>query len=96
VNHYRLSQRAEQDLEDLWVYVAQRDEMAADRQVAQLLDRLPMLAQFPNMGQQRDELLEGLRSFPIKPYVVFYTVYPNRIEIARVLHQSQDPRGRFS
>lgn len=96
MNRYRLTEQAELDLEDLWVYVAQRDEIAADRQVAQLFDRFPMLAQFPNMGRQRDDLFPGLRSFPVKPYVVFYMVHPNYIEIVRVLHQSQDLEGRFS
>lgn len=67
MSSYRLSKEAEQDLEDLWVYLAERDEIAADRQVAKLLDRFPMLAQFPTMGISRDGLLEGLRSFPVKP-----------------------------
>lgn len=44
-----LSKEAEQDLEDLWVYLGERDDIAADRQVAKLLNRFPMLAQFPNM-----------------------------------------------
>jgi toxin ParE1/3/4 len=96
VNSYRLSQQAEKDLEDLWVYIAQRDEIAADRQVARLLDRFPMFAQFPNMGRTRDELLPGLRSFPVKPYIVFYIIHPERVEIVRVLHQSQDLEGQFS
>ena len=47
MNRYRLSQQAEQDLEDLWVYLAQQDEIAADRQVARLIDRFPMLARSP-------------------------------------------------
>lgn len=76
MNRYRLSQQAEQDLEDLWVYLAQQDEIAADRQVARILDRFPMLAQFPNMGRQRNELLTGLRSFPVKPYIIFYKILP--------------------
>jgi toxin ParE1/3/4 len=33
VNRYRLSQQAEKDLEDLWIYLAQQDEIGADRQV---------------------------------------------------------------
>jgi toxin ParE1/3/4 len=88
VNRYRLSQQAEKDLEDLWIYLAQQDEIGADLQMAQLLNRFPMLAQFPNMGRQRNELLTGLRSFPVKPY-------PERVEIVRVLHQSRDIEGQF-
>lgn len=61
---YRLTKEAEKDLEDLWVYLAERNDIAGDRQVAKLLDRFPMLAQFPTMGISRNRLLDGLRSFP--------------------------------
>ncbi|MBF1988162.1 type II toxin-antitoxin system RelE/ParE family toxin [Fischerella thermalis] len=90
MNCYRLSQQAGQDLEDIWIYLAQQDELAADKQIAQLLDCLPMLAQFPDMGRKRDDLLQRLRSFPVKPYIVFYTKITDGIEIVRVLHQSRD------
>ena len=59
MNSYRLSKEAEQDLEDLWVYLGERDDIAADRQVAKLLNRFPMLAQFPNMGISGDRILSG-------------------------------------
>lgn len=95
MNSYRLSKDAEQDLEDLWVYLGERDDIAADRQVAKLLDRFPMLAQFPNMGVTRDRLLEGLRSFPVKPYVVFYILIPGGIEIVRIIHQARDSENQF-
>lgn len=71
MNRFRLSRQAEQDLEDIWVYLAQQDELLADKQIAQILDRFPMLSQFPDMGRQRDDLLSSLRSFPIKPYIIF-------------------------
>lgn len=95
MNRYRLSQQAEKDLEDIWIYLGQQDEIGADRQVAQLLDRFPMLAQFPNMRRQRNELLTGLRSFPVKPYIIFYIILLERVEIVRVLHQSRDIEGQF-
>lgn len=95
MNRYRLSQQAEKDLEDIWVYLGQQDEIGADRQVAQLLNRFPMLAQFPNMGRQRNELLTGLRSFPVKPYIIFYIILLERVEIVRILHQSRDIEGQF-
>ncbi|PSB11578.1 type II toxin-antitoxin system RelE/ParE family toxin [filamentous cyanobacterium Phorm 46] len=95
MNRYRLSQQAEKDLEDIWIYLGQQDEIGADRQVARLLDCFPMLAQFPNMGRQRNELLTGLRSFPVKPYIIFYIILLERVEIVRVLHQSRDIEGQF-
>ncbi|MBD2364182.1 type II toxin-antitoxin system RelE/ParE family toxin [Anabaena minutissima FACHB-250] len=96
MNHYRLSQQAEQDLEDIWTYLAQQNQIAADKQIAQILNRFPMLAQFPDMGKKRDDLMKELKSFPVKPYVVFYTKITDGVEIFRVLHQSRDIEGEFS
>ncbi|MDZ7962056.1 MAG: type II toxin-antitoxin system RelE/ParE family toxin [Aulosira sp. DedQUE10] len=58
MNRYRLSRQAEQDLEDIWTYLAQQDQLAADKQIAHILNRFPMLAQFPDMGKKRDELMK--------------------------------------
>jgi toxin ParE1/3/4 len=54
-----------------------------------------MLAQFPDMGKKQDYLLQGLRSFPVKPYIVFYVKIVNGIEILRILHQSRDFESQF-
>lgn len=96
MNRFRISTQAEKDLEDIWVYLAQQDEILADRKIAQILDRFPMLAQFPNMGRRRDELQTGLRSFPIKPYIIFYTHIPEGLEIVRIFHQSRDIQSQLS
>lgn len=96
MNSYKLSHKAEQDLEDIWVYVAQQNQLAADKQIAQILNRFPMLAQFSDMGKTRDDLLQGLRSFPIRPYIVYYSKINDGIEIVRVLHQSRDIESLFS
>jgi toxin ParE1/3/4 len=95
VNRFRLSRQAEQDLEDIWIYLTQQDELLADKQIAQILDRFPMLSEFPNMGKQRDDLLTGLKSFPVKPYIIFYNKIVDGIEIVRVLHQSRDINSQF-
>lgn len=95
MNSFRISNQAEKDLEDIWVYLAQQDEILADRKIAKILDRFPMLAQFPNMGRKRDELHIGLRSFPIKPYIIFYSQIPEGLEIVRILHQSRDIENQF-
>jgi toxin ParE1/3/4 len=83
-------------LEDIWVYPTQHDEFLADKQVAQILDRFPMLSQFPDTGKQDDDLLNGLRSFPVKPYIIFYNKILDGIEFVRVLHQSRNIENQFS
>jgi toxin ParE1/3/4 len=93
---YRLARDAEKDLEDIWVYLGAHDDVAADLAVGKILDRLPMLAQFPSMGVARARLMVGLRSFPVRPYVVFYVLIPGGIEILRIIHQSRDVERLFS
>ena len=95
MNRFRLSRQAEQDLEEIWLYLGKQNELLADQQIAQILDKFPMLSQFPAMGRRRDDLLTGIRTFPIKPYIIFYAKIANGIEIVRVLHQSRDMETQF-
>jgi toxin ParE1/3/4 len=95
MNRYRLSHQAELDLEDIWAYLAQKDNLTADLMVAKILNKFPMLAQFPDMGYERDDLTETMRGFPVKPYIVFYRRTDIGIEIFRVLHHSRDIEHQF-
>jgi len=95
MNRFKISRQADRDLEDMWVYLAQNDSIAADLLLAKVLDKFPMLAQFPEMGRSRKELSEELHSFPIKPYIIFYKNMETHIEIVRILHQSRDIENQF-
>ncbi|MEO0986508.1 MAG: type II toxin-antitoxin system RelE/ParE family toxin [Cyanobacteria bacterium J06639_14] len=87
---FRLSLTAEQDLTDIWGYVADYDEAPADELIDQLVKRFLMLSNFQDAGRRREELAPGLRSFPVKQYIIFYRVIPEGIEVIRVLHGSRD------
>ncbi|GLS43842.1 type II toxin-antitoxin system RelE/ParE family toxin [Methylobacterium brachythecii] len=82
--------RARRDLIEIWRYVAEDNEIAAD----QLLDRidgvLTMLGGRPFAGRERSELADGLRSFPVGNYVLFYLPIENGIELVRVLSRYLD------
>jgi len=62
-----------------------------------------MLAETPGeIGTVRSEILEGVRSFPAPPYVLFFRYSNGEVQVARVLHERQDVRrhlgfltGRF-
>ena len=43
MNFYRLSKEAEQNLEDFWVHLGERNDLAADRQTARFFDQFPLL-----------------------------------------------------
>jgi toxin ParE1/3/4 len=49
----------------------------------------------PLLGKERDELLVGLRSIPMRPHVIFYLASKTGIEIVRVLHQRMDIESVF-
>ncbi|WP_202964161.1 type II toxin-antitoxin system RelE/ParE family toxin [Microcystis aeruginosa] len=51
-----VSRQAEQDWRDIWLYLGRQDELMADQKIAQILDRFPLLSQFPDLGRQRDDL----------------------------------------
>lgn len=65
-------------------------EPVADVVIDEIIQRFPKLAAFPDMGRKRDDVIEGLRSFPIKPYVLFYRRTQEGTEIFRILHGRRD------
>ena len=60
---YRLSSRAEQDLDEVWLYVAEdASPTTADRLIDDIVDRFDLLAEQPRMGRLRPEFGPGVRS----------------------------------
>lgn len=94
---YTLSPAARNDLIVAGSYAAKKS--GSERIGAQVIDRLATamekLAQFPMMGKPRDEVRPHLRSFPSKPFIIFYRRTRTGIHVMRILHQRQDLRNAF-
>ena len=45
------------------------------------------------IGSPRPELGEGIRSYPVPPYVVFFHLAEKRLLVIRVLHERRDLPG---
>ncbi|PSB40942.1 type II toxin-antitoxin system RelE/ParE family toxin [filamentous cyanobacterium Phorm 6] len=88
--------RAEQDLLDIWDYIADDSFDRADEFLDRVEIKLQTLARNPGLGRRRQELLPGLQSFPLGNYVVFYREIENGIEVIRILHGSRDIEDIFS
>jgi toxin ParE1/3/4 len=73
--------RAKSDLVEIWDYIADDSEARADAFVDMIDQKLQGLASSPGMGRARDEIAEGLRSFPVGRYVIFYRPIPEGVEI---------------
>jgi toxin ParE1/3/4 len=64
--------RAEADLIDIWLYVAEDQPINADRLLDRLNDVALLIADTPEMGVDRSVLSTDLKSFPVDNYIVFY------------------------
>ena len=93
---YRLSVLAEQDLEEIWSYVAEDASPAtADRLIDVIIDRFELLAERPRMGRLRPEFGAGVRSFTVENHVIYYR-HDEDVIIARVLHGRRDQAAAWS
>jgi toxin ParE1/3/4 len=76
--------RARLDLIEIWSYIADDNEAAADRMLDRFDRALRMLSDQPLAGRERPELAAGLRSFPVGNYVLYYRPLPNGVDLIRV------------
>ncbi len=80
------SARAEQDLIEIWNFIARDNEAAADRVFDLLVAKSELVARTPGIGRLRRELGDGVRSTLAGSWAVFYRVHSDRVEILRYLH----------
>jgi toxin ParE1/3/4 len=92
---YRLTRRARQDVLDIWRYIAQDNEPAADRFVDLLVHHFQLIGDNPYIGRRRDELRSGYRSFPGGEYLIFYRVSEPGVRIMHVVHGRRDLKAYF-
>ncbi len=86
---------AENDLDEIWWYIAQDSPGNADKFIDEIEATCRKLALFTSMGRNRDELHLGLQSFPVGKYLIFYMPIQGGIEIVRVLHGMMDIDALF-
>jgi toxin ParE1/3/4 len=84
------SSRARADLVDIWLYLAERSVLAADRVLDEIERVCGVIANYPEIGRARPEISRGLRSFVAMSWVVFYRIEDGTIRIVRVIHGARD------
>jgi toxin ParE1/3/4 len=67
----------------------------AEAYYAGLIRSFGLLADFPLMEQQVDELASGYRRFRFQSHLIFYTVQPDHVEIRAIVHGAQDIRPQL-
>jgi toxin ParE1/3/4 len=78
--------RAEEDLIEIWLYVAQDNPAAADQLLDRIDARLQQLSSMPLSGPSRDDLLPGVRHLVIGNFLAFYRVEETGVAVTRVMY----------
>lgn len=91
----RLSDEAEADLVETYVYIAEHDGIERAEAVdTRLRAAFEKLADFPNRGTPHDELTPGLRSVPFeRPATIYYRVTPMTVDIMHIAWAGRDAAG---
>lgn len=82
--------QARHDMDEIWVYVAEDNPVAADGLIDEFHQAIASLADHPKLGRSREELAQGLRGLPVGNYVIFYRPLSDCLQVYRVLHGARD------
>ena len=86
-----LTSRAEQDIGDIWDYIAGDSIAAADRVLESINQALHRLAKNPGIGHFREELADRRHRFwLVYSYLIVYRFDPRPLQVIRVLHAARD------
>ena len=87
-----ISRRAEEELRDIWRYIAVENPDAADRILLKINEKLQILREFPDIGVQRDDIRPGARILIEAVYLILYEhrTAENVVEIVAVVDGRRD------
>jgi plasmid stabilization system protein ParE len=93
---YRISRRADTDIERICDRIAEENPRAAERLDEPLHDAMQLLGRFPRIGHTRSDVEDKRYLFwAVGKYVVAYRVEHKEVVVVRVLHGARDFRQLF-
>jgi plasmid stabilization system protein ParE len=91
MKRFVLTARAQQDVSDIWDYIACDNIDAADRVLDALNKAMIKLAKNPGIGHWREELTDRRHRFLlVYSYLIVYRHETTPLQIIRVLHAARD------
>ena len=79
------------DLFDIYEYIANDNPPAARRMVEAINKTCEtIIVENPFIGRTRERLSPHIRSFTVRPYIIFYIPTDDTIDVIRVLHGARD------
>jgi plasmid stabilization system protein ParE len=94
---YELSLEARDDLQEIWVYIASDNPIAADKLEEEIYAACELLSKNPRVGHKRLDLTdEPVRFWPIRgQYLVIYLPDTEPLKIVRILHGARDTSSKL-
>jgi toxin ParE1/3/4 len=90
---YKLSQRAADNLAEIYASTELNfGRYQADAYIAGFDHIFELLAQFPHMGREANDLRAGFRRFRFQSHSIFYTEEADHVLIRAIIHQAQNLR----
>ena len=87
---FRYSEQSKSDLKQIARFIANDKPDAARKWVSKLREKCRLASQHPEIGDERPELGEGIRSTYLGSYVIFFRRSDGVVEIVRVIRGDVD------
>jgi len=93
---YVISKKAIADLEEIWLYTADKWSIdQADRYYHLIFDEINFICKNPKAGKPMDYIRRGYRAAKVKFHLVFYKIEKDTVQIVRMLHERMDIEYRL-
>ena len=92
---YRISEDAERDLDEIFLYWATRASLeTADRVVDRITERFWLLGEHPKAGKPAG-IAAGVKCFPAGKYLTYYRKTHHGTDILHIFHGARNQRSAF-
>ena len=96
--NYRISEKAVEDLENIWVYTFEKwSPDQADRYYNLIINEIEFIAKNFNTGKAMDHIRKGYRASIVKSHLIFYRMGQNNVvDVIRIFHQRMDVENKIN
>src|SRR5271157_5247608 len=93
MRRFRVSHDAQRDLEEVFLYWAERAGPGiADRVIDAIVERFWVLGQYPDSGRPCDDIAPGVKCFPAGKYLIYYRKIRRGVEIAHIFYATRSQK----
>lgn len=97
MNNYQFTNKAVEDLSDIWNYTRDRwSEKQADKYYNEIIEKCAGIADSPRLGRSYAGITKSLEGVKVNKHIIFYRIVSvELIEIERILHERMDLKSRI-